>query len=214
MVLVKCKMRIIQTTRDYTKRIHNALKGITLPDRTRIFLSSIWVWVYVMFYMTKIINKVLGFILVYTPDSLIIHNPYRLKESNDQIRPKIISAKIITENNEIITNKIQTIVDRIWDHEIDDLNKNSSNKNNSDNTDYDTHKGGINVKDIVSIYPTLSSAIIWIAYLFETEKKINKLSDEELGKKIKHLIINFGDRIIYRNEIDKPETIIAGEVQF
>ena len=52
-------------------RCINAIKAIHLPDRTKIFLSSIWIWVYIMFYFTKCINTLLGLMLVYTPDSLI-----------------------------------------------------------------------------------------------------------------------------------------------
>ena len=219
-------------------RCKNAIKAIRLPDRTKIFLSSIWVWVYLMFYFTKFINVVLGLILVYTPDSLIIFNPFSIMNtsSNSINKPIILDAYIktksetklaskaetetkpdynVTHENTIdktehITNKIRALINSKWDIDV-----------GNDNCPFDENNkfkelfGGLNIREIVKIYPIISTSIVWIAYLFETDKKLNNLSDDELGKKIKYMLINFGDNILYRNsKLQNPEDIIVGDIPF
>ena len=199
-------------------RCINAIKAIHLPDRTKIFLSSIWLWAYIMFYFTKCINKLLGLILVYTPDSLIIFNPYlylsgmnNTNKSIDCNKPIIIDAYLKTNNDktECILNKIRALINAKWDIDI-----------GNDNCSFDDSAvkelfGGLNIREIVKIYPLLSTSIIWITYLFETDKILHSLSDDELGKKIKFLLINFSDNILYRNSnLENPEKIIVGDIPF
>ena len=199
-------------------RCINAIKAIHLPDRTKIFLSSIWLWAYIMFYFTKCINKLLGLILVYTPDSLIIFNPYlylngmnNTNKSIDCNKPIVIDAYLKTKNGktECILNKIRALINAKWDIDI-----------GNDNCSFDDSAvkelfGGLNVREIVKIYPLLSTSIIWITYLFETDKILHSLSDDELGKKIKFLLINFSDNILYRNSnLENPEKIIVGDIPF
>ena len=198
-------------------RCINAVKAIHLPDRTKIFLSSIWIWAYIMFYFTKCINKLLGLILVYTPDSLIIFNPYlylsgmNTNKSIDCNKPIVIDAYLKTNNGktERILNKIRALINAKWD--IDIGNDNCS----FDDSEIKELFGGLNIREIVKIYPLLSTSIIWIAYLFETDKILHSLSDDELGKKIKFLLINFSDNILYRNsKMENPEEIIVGDIPF
>jgi hypothetical protein len=198
-------------------RCINAVKAIHLPDRTKIFLSSIWIWAYIMFYFTKCINKLLGLILVYTPDSLIIFNPYlylsgmNTNKSIDCNKPIVIDAYLKTNNGktERILNKIRALINAKWD--IDIGNDNCS----FDDSEIKELFGGLNIREIVKIYPLLSTSIIWIAYLFETDKILHSLSDDELGKKIKFLLINFSDNILYRNSnLENPEKIIVGDIPF
>lgn len=199
-------------------RCINAVKAIHLPDRTKIFLSSIWLWAYIMFYFTKCINKLLGLILVYTPDSLIIFNPYlylsgmnNTNKSIDCNKPIVIDAYLKTNNGktECILNKIRALINAKWD--IDIGNDNCS----FNDSEIKELFGGLNIREIVKIYPLLSTSIIWIAYLFETDKILHSLSDDELGKKIKFLLINFSDNILYRNsKMENPEEIIVGDIPF
>ena len=196
----------------------NAVKAIHLPDRTKIFLSSIWLWAYIMFYFTKCINTLLGLMLVYTPDSLIIFNPYlylsginNTNKSIDCNKPIVIDAYLKTNNGktECILNKIRALINAKWDIDI-----------GNDNCSFDDSAvkelfGGLNIREIIKIYPLLSTSIIWIAYLFETDKILHSLSDDELGKKIKFLLINFSDNILYRNsKMENPEEIIVGDIPF
>ena len=177
-----------------------------------------WLWAYIMFYFTKCINKLLGLILVYTPDSLIIFNPYlylsgmnNTNKSIDCNKPIIIDAYLKTNNgkSECIINKIRALINAKWDIDI-----------GNDNCSFDDSAvkelfGGLNVREIVKIYPLLSTSIIWITYLFETDKILHSLSDDELGKKIKFLLINFSDNILYRNSnLENPEKIIVGDIPF
>ena len=143
-------------------RCINAVKAIHLPDRTKIFLSSIWIWAYIMFYFTKCINKLLGLILVYTPDSLIIFNPYlylsgmNTNKSIDCNKPIVIDAYLKTNNGktERILNKIRALINAKWD--IDIGNDNCS----FDDSEIKELFGGLNIREIVKIYPLLSTSII------------------------------------------------------
>jgi hypothetical protein len=201
----------------------NAVVGMRIPDRTKIFLSAMWFWMYVMFYFTKVFNLVLGFCLVHTPDSLIIFNPFNIKYTNfsgkntkenaaETInKPTVVDARMKTKDelHENITNKLRAVISSNWDT---DVGNDNCPFDDSDNKDL---FGGVNVGDIVSVYPTLSTAIVWITYLFETDKKLNALSDEELGKKIKYMLINFGDKSIHRtSDLQKVEKIVSGEIPF
>jgi hypothetical protein len=185
----------------------------------------------------------LGLFLVYTPDSLIIFNPFRImnrgatkpivldayittkppkfnpsesndpKNKNDIItidKLKTLLNALSIDNTENITNKIRILIDVLWDTDI-----------GNENCPFDKNQevkelfGGLNIKELTSVYPIVSTSIIWIAYLFETDKHINKLSDAELGKRIKYILVNVGDGIIYRDSnLNKPEDIIFGDIQF
>jgi hypothetical protein len=194
-----------------TNKCKNAVASIQLPDRTKIFLSALWFWAYMIFYFTKLCNAGLGFCLYYTPDSIIIYNPIRQKSDADINTPTIIDAHMKTKNatHENVTNKLRALIRSKWD--VDIGNDNCP----FDNTDNNELFGGVNLGDIVSIYPTISTAVVWITYLFDTDKKLNTLSDEELGKKIKHMLINFGDKSICRTStLNESEKIVVGEIPF
>lgn len=186
----------------------NALHKVQLPDRTKIFISSLWMWACLMYYFTKVINVFLCFVITYTPDSLIIFNPFAIKNANNM--PIIIDAYIKTKDNtEQITNKIKTLINMKWDTDI-------GNENCPlDDGIFKDLFGGLNVNEIVKVYPKLSTSVIWIAYLFEVDKSFSNLSDEELGKKIKYLLVNFSDKLIYRNsDLKTSEDLMFGDIPF
>lgn len=195
-------------------RCKNVINNIDLPDRTRIFISAIWFWAYILYYITKLINGAIGIFLHLTPDSCIIFsniNVINSKDKNTINKPIILDARLKTDKNryEIITNKIRSIINNNWD--VDIGNDNSP----FDETEKNNLFGGMNIRDIINVYPTLSSSIVWISYIFETEKKINSMTDAELGKKIKHMLINFTDKTISRTtDMKTPEKIIVGEIIF
>lgn len=206
-----------QITRKITRvatKCRNVIISIQLPDRTRIFLSALWFWAYIMFYFTKILNLGLGFCLVHTPDSLIIFNPFNIKKTTagpPPNKPTIIDARMKTKESkhENITNKLRAIINSTWDC---DVGNDNCPFDGSENTEL---FGGVCLGDIISIYPTLSTAVVWITYLFETDKKLNTMSDEDLGRKIKYMLINFSDKTIYRtSELQKSEKIICGDIPF
>ena len=182
-------------------RIGTRVSGVmvALPDRTKIFLSALWFWAYIMFYCTKLFNRILGLILTHTPDTMLIYKPLKISTGGGEPRPKIIEAR---NGNSNITNKIKAIVDMKWDSDI-----------NNDGTQ--KIFGGLNIKDITNIYPSMSTGIIWISYLFEIEKKIADMNDEELGKNIKQILVDFGDKSLYRSsDLKKKEETIFGEIPF
>jgi len=219
-------------------RCKNVINGMQLPDRTRIFISSMWFWAYILYHITKLLNGAIGIFLKLTPDSCIIFSGLNMFDSKtdktaenttdtknkntnknttkdttkDTInKPIILDARMKTDKNsyEIITNKMRSIINNKWD--IDVGNDNSP----FDNAAHNDLFGGINMCDIINLYPTLSSSIVWISYLFETEKKMNNMTDAELGKKIKHMLINFTDKTINRtSDLKTPEKIIVGEIRF
>jgi hypothetical protein len=169
---------------------------ISLPNRAKIFMSALWFWTYIMFYMSKCINVILRLFITYTPDSMIIFKNPTTKQ------PKILSAHIHHNNtNKNITNKIATILSLKWDSDI-------SNENGE-------LLGGLNMCDILDIYPAASNAVIWLAYLLEVDNKISTMSDEDLGKKIKIMLIDFKKRTLYRTS-DLSEQLKAncGEIPF
>ena len=179
---------------------------VLLPDRTKIFMSALWLWAYITFYIMKIFNYCLGFILTHTPDSFLIYKPY-LKSHINNIRPVILDAKNTNKNKittETITNKIQSIVNMKWDRDI-----------NNDG-DYDKKIcGGLNFNDILTMYPALSDSVVWISYLFEIDKKVSEMSDDELGKQIKNILVNFCDQTLYRtSDLNNKENTIFGEIPF
>lgn len=162
-----------------------------LPDRTKIFLSALWFWVFIAYYFNKLFGCMLGFVLNYTPDSCVVFHPKLLTEKKDT--PKILDARL---GEEEITNKLKMLVNAKWDSEIPEL-------------------GGVNVKDLVSNYPALSTSVIWISYLFEMDKKLKNMSDEEIGKSIRCMLINVSDKVIYREpSLETEEDILFGEIPF
>ena len=206
-----------------TARCIKVIAEIKLPDRTRIFFSALWFWTSILYYYTKILHLFLGFCLTHTPDSLIIFNPYfmlcNIKEAarpSENPRPVIIGAQMkIDDKYENITNKLKSIINAKWDEDIGNDNC------PFDDSEYNELFGGLNLRELVDIYPSLSTAIVWIAYLFETNKKLSAISDEELGKKIKYMLINFSEKSICRGTAEKsepcennPEKIIAGNISF
>jgi hypothetical protein len=163
-----------------------------LPDRTKIFLSALWFWIYITYYFNSMICYFLKIILMNTPDSCIAFQSKLIKKKENT--PEIIEA---TLGKEIITNKIKLLINLCWDKEISDV-------------------GGLNIKDLVSKYSSLSTSVIWISYLFNLEKKMQDMTDEEIGKKVKYMLINITDKIIYRDDGSAcdDEEIIFGEIPF
>jgi hypothetical protein len=188
-----------------TAKCVKAIAEIKLPDRTRIFFSALWFWTSILYYYTRALNAFLGFCLIHTPDSLIIFNPYFMlhnikapSKPSENPRPIILGAQMKAGRvHEIITNKLRNIINIKWDEDIGNDNC------PFDNSEYNELFGGLNLKEIVDIYPTLSTAMVWIVYLFETNKKLSSISDEELGRKIKYMLINFSDKSICRGTADK-----------
>jgi hypothetical protein len=223
-----CQSKIIRMG----KRI--ASITISIPDRTRIFISALMFWVYIMYYFSKFFNIVMGFILEYIPDSVIIYKPINslsrdnLKKhiEDDSItkdtpkrcfpeqhfseephhdipvkdpRPTIVEAR---NGDEDMTNKLKAIINMKWDSDIN---------NDGEKTIF----GGLNISDMIDVFPKLSTAVIWISYLFEVDKKLSDMNDDELGKNIKYMLISFSDKAIYRTpNLEKKEKAMFGEVPF
>jgi len=162
-----------------------------LPDRTKIFLSAMLFWAYMAFYFNKLIGCMLGFILTHTPDKYIIYNPKLPKKTVKTL--EIIEAKL---GPDTITNKLKLLVNSHWDDDILDF-------------------GGVNVKDLVSNYPALSTSLIWVCYILEMDEKIKSMSDEEIGKSVKHMLINISDKSVYRKStLEDAEELLFGEIPF
>ena len=193
--------------------------SMTMPDRARIFMSALWFWTYAMFYVTKCINVILRLFITYTPDSMII---FKHRTSNDlstkkldvhaNKQPTILKAhihKTTTDKktgykktiNENITNKITTILQMKWDPDI-------SNEN-------DDVFGGLNVCDILDIYPMASNAVIWIAYLLELDNKILNTSDEKIGKQVKIMLVDLKKNALFRtSNLQHEIKTMCGEIPF
>jgi hypothetical protein len=174
----------------FKKKINNAKKNI-LTFRTNIFFLSLWCWVYISFYFNKVINYILSFILTYASDSCIIFHPKILTKKNNV--PEIIDAKL---GEETITNKLKMIIAYQWDSDI-------------------SESGGINVKNLLSIYPALSTSVIWIAYSFYSDKNLQTINDESIGKYTKFMFLYINDKFIYRKSLlEDGEDLLFGEIPF
>lgn len=176
-----------------SKKLSNIKNSVIkkLPDKTIIFISALWFWVYIAYICNHIFGRLLGYVLHITPDDCIIFHPKLLKENKDA--PKVIEARLGTEP---ITNKINMLINKKWDVDISD-------------------SGGINIRELLTYYPKLSTSVIWISYLFDLDKKLETLDEEEIGKKIRHMLINITDKKIFReSSLDESEEIIFGEIPF
>jgi hypothetical protein len=188
--------------------------NMTIPNRARIFMSALWFWTYVMFYVTKCINVILHVFITYTPESMIIFkhdtsNILSTKKSSECMKnspPTILKAHIHkTTNsktiNENITNKIAAILQMKWDPDISDEN--------------DDLFGGLNICDILDIYPVASDAVIWIAYLLELDNKILNTSDEKIGKYVKIMLVDLKNNAIFRtSNLQNKINTMCGEIPF
>jgi hypothetical protein len=186
-----------------------SMKLPKLPDRTVVFLSALYFWAYMMFYFTKIVNVSIGFILRHTPDAFIIYKSggtataracvvdIKTKKTNTSKKKSKINIIQAIADNIPITNKLKNLVQRTWDDEIGE----------DENGDY---IGGIKVDDILSF---VKSPIVWISYLFEFDKKLSDMSDAEIGNAIKTILVDFGDKSIYRNsDLSQKEPLLFGEI--
>jgi hypothetical protein len=194
----------------------SAITKIQLPNQTKILMSAMLWWVYIQYYITKIFNKFISLFLTYIPDSLVIFNPFNHvpdKTIHGVInKPTILDVRIKTQygNHEDITNKMRSVIESNWDTDVGNDNC------PFDDTDDNELFGGVNVQDIVKVYPILSTAVVWIAYLFESDKKLINMSDEDIGKKIKYMLINFIEKSISRSSdlIKNTDIIVIGDIPF
>jgi hypothetical protein len=165
--------------------------GSNMPDRTKIFLSALVFWAYIMYYITKFMNVCLCIFIDYTPDSFLIFRPNR---NVDKKIPEILEAKI--NENKDISNKLNMLLNWKWDDDVGD-------------------SGGIRVKDIVEKYKSISTSIVWISYLFEIDKKLENMSDADIGKSIKYMLVNINEKVLYRDaDLKTPEDMVFGEIPF
>jgi hypothetical protein len=165
--------------------------GSKIPDRTKIFLSAMVFWAYILYYITKVLNAFLLIFITYTPDSFLIFRPTR---RTDNKIPEILDAKI--NNNVDISNKLNMLLNWKWDMDIGD-------------------SGGIRIKDMVEKYKSISTPIVWISYLFEIDKKLKNMNDADIGKSIKYMLVNINEKVLYRDtNLKNPEDIIFGEIPF
>jgi hypothetical protein len=162
-----------------------------IPDRTKIFLSALWFWAYILYFITKVLNVFLCVFITYTPDSFLIFRP---RHTTDNKIPEILEAKL---NNDVdISNKLNMLLNWKWDGDIGD-------------------SGGIRIRDMVEKYKSISTSIVWISYLFEIDKKLESMSDADIGKSIKYMLVNINEKVLYRDaDLKIPEDILFGEIPF
>lgn len=210
-------MQLIKTDdiKDVFQRIANSL-----PDRVRIFMLALYVWTYILFYITKLANFMLMLIITYLPN---LFTP--------TVKPKtpITVLKAVNDVGDDITKKLNMFMKFKWDEEICD------------------GRGGIDL-DTFSEY--ISSSIIWISYIinYDIDDTISKnfikytqlldgfvepqlevcdsKSDktevnngiplEYFKKCIRFIIINTTKKVVYKlkknTEVLEPEEILFGEI--
>ena len=153
-----------------------------MPDKTKIFLTCLWVWTYMMHYTTRFANFVIFCTFQYMPDSLILN-----RTSNE--KTIIINSRIHKKNTlpEDITNKMQFLIKLIWDPDIDNENGDVV--------------GGINVSDVIKLYPKVVDSVLWVAYSNAPESLV------------KYMLVDFNNKILFRKcDLSDCLKIRCGEV--
>ena len=94
-----------------------------------------------------------------------------------------------------MTNKIQYLISQIWDIDI-------GNNCQFDDNDNNQIFGGINLKELMHLYPILNDDILYISYIYNTTD-------------INIIHIDFYKKYIYRmNNFIKPEPIKYNDIIF
>jgi hypothetical protein len=187
---------------------------MSIYNKERIIMSSLWFWTYIMFYITKCKNIIMKLCFTYIPDSMFRFIYFITSLTLHTQHPIILEIKIhknITTKDDVfenmldlkwdydITNKFNTILDLKWDYDI--LNEN------------DELSGGLNVCDILDIYPMLYDSIMWVVYILEPHNVFKKTLDK--NNHIKYMIIDLKNNNIFRSpNLNNEKKIICGEIPF
>jgi len=160
--------------------------------KVKVFVTALYIYVYLCIQLSYAFNYIMTTIMLNTPDFYI----YKYIGSRTDI-PNIIESKLINGNNNIIimTNKIQYLISQIWDIDI-------GNNCQFDDNDNNQIFGGINLKELMQLYPILNDDILYISYSYNTTD-------------INIIHIDFYKKYIYRmNNFIKPEPIKYNDIIF
>lgn len=185
----------------------NKWKKSEIPDKAKLFMTALYCWGVLIYYLSSIFNTVLRMALVYLPDSVVVdpfeYLPFVMK--SDQPKPKILSAIISNGQyaTKSFTNKLTMLINHKWDENIGEAQLGA-----------DDLLGGLNVSEIAKVYPNIAQALLIATYLFE--KNVDKIPDEELREHVKFIFIDFAKKVIYRTEDDNDdsEKIVFGDIAF
>ncbi|MGL5936554.1 MAG: hypothetical protein ACRCZI_13150 [Cetobacterium sp.] len=117
-----------------------------LPDKVRIFMIALYIWTWLLFYLTKFANFMLMLVITYLP---------RLFTPSVKPKTPITIIKAVNEFGVDITKKLNLFMKFKWDEEICD------------------GRGGI---DLDTFTEYISSSIIWISYIvnYDIDDMISK----------------------------------------
>lgn len=192
-----------------------------IPDRVRIFMFALYIWTYVLYYLTKFANFLLMLVISYLPNIFM-----------PDVKPKapVRVLKAVDETGFDITKKLNMFMKFKWD------------------TDLCDDRGGIDL-DVFSNY--ISSSIIWVSYILEydingnisnsfmdyiqwlekndkidpSDEKTNNGSEKTVDtdvdffkRCIRQILINTSKKVVYKikkhTEVIESEDILFGEIDF
>ena len=186
----------------------NKCKQIKTPDKAKIFITALYCWGVLIYYLSSIFNFGLRLVLVYLPDSMVVNPLEYLPISNKTPKPKILTASIGDGSMPTtpFTNKLKMLIAHKWDENIGDAPLGS-----------DTVLGGLNLKAVAQVYPDIKQVFLVAKYLFETN--MDKIPDKELRNQVKFIFVDFAKKVIYRDENThgpdaKSEKVKFGDVPF
>lgn len=178
--------------------IFNKCKKSEMPDKTKMFLTALYFWGVILYYISTLFNFMLRIIITHIPDYLTViprplkwmpFNKLGIFKNTPVVKPVILDAKIHDSSHNIMpfTNKLKLLIATLWDEDIGDELLGS-----------DVPDGGLNLKDLSKVMPDIKNMCIIAKYIFE--KNVDKIPDQELREHVKFIFIDFADNLIYRDE--------------
>jgi hypothetical protein len=191
-----------------------------IPSGMQMFLFAFYIWTWMLFQLTRVLNNILGLILIYVPNYLTPSNITQCLNSNIPVQ----IVKAFDDNGNDITEKLKLFMNFKWDRDMCD------------------DKGGI---DLDTFLNYLNTSFIWISYIMKYDiniisylnftdfvsnmgedglGKVGKI--DELKKCIQMMVVNTSKKIIHRLKENKEasrsddlfsieiDDIVFGEVEF
>lgn len=165
---------------------------VVLPDKTKIFLASFWVWTWLLLQINKFCSLCLNCVLAWVPDNCI---PVIVQKSPI----KVIEAR--DEKRRIITNKLNLFLNLKWrntpyDRESIDIDKFAQYVGSS----------------VIWVAYILDYKINPLYDEFINSVKEKRFKSKDINKLLYIVIIDVKNKLFHKNGI--VENLLFGEVDF
>jgi hypothetical protein len=160
------------------------------------YITGLYAWSYAATYVNRAIDIAVFLCLNSAPEFIVwamLHNSTRAAVK----KPVIISARTADID---ITNRMRAFLNIYWDDEV-----------MSDDLDVENLTGGVNIKDLVRLCPSL----VWIAYVFERNNDLITMSNDELHGSVKYMLVSLTNNMIFTGDkLNTSDKISYGEIAF